>query len=201
MKFWKKALAFLMSISAVCALGACGGKSGDGDTTSSPTTSEEAEARTYYGATIEFYVSPVDPVETDGIDYVDFSGYPRSVLNNMVGLLQSDSFAEILVKNEGVLSEDAVYAETLALYKTCVTYSFQNKKDETDGSLMRSFLLAEIAVLKESEADKAVAEEIREQVIDFLPLYVEQNMPLMGGYNGTLCKRVTHSDQIVEFEK
>lgn len=207
MKFWKKALAFLMSISAVCALGACGGEKG-GATSASP-TSEEAEMRTYYGATMEYYVSPDDPKEADGNDYVSFSGYPRSVLNNMVVLLQSDIFTELLFvpivpteAKEGLTEEEmAEVEEIISVYKASVTYSYENKKDEVDGSLIHSYIYAEIAVLKDGEKSREQAEYIRKQILDILPLYVEQNMPLMGGYNGTMCKKITRTDEIVEFEK
>ena len=203
MKFWKKALAFLMSISAVCALGACDGEKGG--ETSAPPTSEEAEMRTYYGATMGYYVSPDDPKEADGNDYVSFSGYPRSVLNNMVVLLQSDIFTELLFvpivpteAKEGLTEEEmAEVEEIISVYKASVTYSYENKKDEVDGSLIHSYIYAEIAVLKNGEKSREEAEYIRKQILDILPLYVEQNMPLMGGYNGTMCKKITRTDEIV----
>ena len=158
---------------------------------------------------MEYYVSPDDPKEADGNDYVSFSGYPRSVLNNMVVLLQSDIFTELLFvpivpteAKEGLTEEEmAEVEEIISVYKASVTYSYENKKDEVDGSLIHSYIYAEIAVLKDGEKSREQAEYIRKQILDILPLYVEQNMPLMGGYNGTMCKKITRTDEIVEFEK
>lgn len=197
MKFWKKALAFLMSAIAFFSMVACGGKKG------------ELEKQTYYGTTIEFYVAPKDPKESDGNDYVSFSGYPRIVMENMVALLQADEFTELLFVpqvptevGKGLTEEKMEEAEkVMAVYKASVTYSYQNSKDDVDGSLVRSFIYAEIAVLKDGEESREQAEFIRGQLLDVLPLFVEQNMPLMGGYNGTLCKKITRTDEIVEFRK
>ena len=206
MKFWKKAAALLLSVSAVCALGACGKDKANGG---SDSTSEEAEIRTYYGTTLEYYVTPIDPVETDGSNYGVYGGYPRKAMEDIVASLQSDEFTELLfmpqVPTEGGkgLTEEKIAKaeEVIAVYKASVTYSYQNSKDDIDGSLVRSFIYAKIAVLKESEEDKAVAEYIRGQILDILPLYVEQNMYLPDGYNGTLCKKIMRTDEIVEFEK
>ena len=206
MKFWKKAAALLLSVSAVCALGACGKDKANGG---SDSTSEEAEIRTYYGTTLEYYVTPIDPVETDGSNYGVYGGYPRKAMEDIVASLQSDEFTELLfmpqVPTEGGkgLTEEKIAKaeEVIAVYKASVTYSYQNSKDDIDGSLVRSFIYAKITVLKESEEDKAVAEYIRGQILDILPLYVEQNMYLPDGYNGTLCKKITRTDEIIEFEK
>ena len=207
MKFWKKVVSLLLSVSAVCALGACGGK--DKANGGSDSTSEEAEIRTYYGTTLEYYVTPDDPKESDGSNYGVFSGYPRIAMENMVALLQSDEFTELLFMpqvptevGKGLTEEKMEETEKIiAVYKESVTYSYQNSKDDLDGSLVRSFIYAKIAVLKESEEDKAVAEYIRGQILDILPLYVEQNMYLPDGYNGTLCKKIIRTDEIVEFRK
>ena len=207
MKFWKKVVSLLLSVSAVCALGACGGK--DKANGGSDSTSEEAEIRTYYGTTLEYYVTPIDPVETDGSNYGVYGGYPRKAMEDIVASLQSDEFTELLfmpqVPTEGGkgLTEEKIEKaeEVIAVYKASVTYSYQNSKDDIDGSLVRSFIYAKIAVLKESEEDKAVAEYIRGQILDILPLYVEQNMYLPDGYNGTLCKKIIRTDEIVEFRK
>ena len=207
MKFWKKVVSLLLSVSAVCALGACGGK--DKANGGSDSTSEEAEIRTYYGTTIEYYVTPIDPVETDGSNYGVYGGYPRKAMEDIIASLQSDEFTELLFMpqvptegGKGLTEEKMEEAEKIiAVYKASVTYSYQNSKDDIDGSLVRSFIYAKIAVLKESEEDKAVAEYIRGQILDILPLYVEQNMYLPDGYNGTLCKKITRTDEIIEFEK
>ena len=207
MKFWKKAAALLLSVSAVCAIGACGGK--DKANGGSDSTSEEAEIRTYYGTTLEYYVTPDDPKESDGSNYGVYGGYPRKAMEDIVASLQSDEFTELLfmpqVPTEGGkgLTEEKIEKaeEVIAVYKASVTYSYQNSKDDIDGSLVRSFIYAKIAVLKESEEDKAVAEYIRGQILDILPLYVEQNMYLPDGYNGTLCKKIIRTDEIVEFRK
>ncbi len=207
MKFWKKAAALLLSAIAAFSMMACGGK--DKANGGSDSTSEEAEIHTYYGTTIEYYVTPIDSVETDESNYGVYGGYPRKAMEDIVASLQSDEFTELLFMpqvpteaGKGLTEEKIEKAEeVIAVYKASVTYSYQNSKDDIDGSLVRSFIYAKIAVLKESEEDKAVAEYIRGQILDILPLYVEQNMYLPDGYNGTQCKKITRLDEIVEFQK
>ncbi len=207
MKFWKKAAALLLSVIAAFSMMACGGEdkaNGDSDS-----TSEEAEIHTYYGTTIEYYVTPIDPVATDESNYGVYGGYPRKAMEDIVASLQSDEFTELLFMpqvpteaGKGLTEEKIEKAEeVIAVYKASVTYSYQNSKDDIDGSLVRSFIYAKIAVLKESEEDKAVAEYIRGQILDILPLYVEQKMYLPDGYNGTQCKKITRLDEIVGFQK
>ena len=131
MKFWKKAAALLLSVIAAFSMMACGGK--DKANGGSDSTSEEAEIHTYYGTTIEYYVTPIDPVETDESNYGVYGGYPRKAMEDIVASLQSDEFTELLFMpqvptetGKGLTEEKIEKAEeVIAVYKASVTYSYQ----------------------------------------------------------------------------
>ena len=202
MRFWKKALALCMSVIAAVSFMACGGKKSEENPSSQ--TSETPVKQSYYGVTLEFYVSP-----KDGEEGAYFSGYTRAALQEMLVKLQSDEFAELLFVPEvpeevgGGLTEEelAEIDAIIALYKESVSYSYQNKKDEVDGSLMHSYFYAEIAVLKDVEESREKAEFISKQILGTLPYYVRYNMKKAQGYNGTACTCVSEQTEIVEFER
>ena len=209
MKVWKKALAFCMSVIAAVSFMACGGKKSDENPSSQ--TSEAPAKQSYYGVTLEFHVSP-----KDGEEGAYFSGYTRAALQEMLVKLQSDEFAELLFVPEvpetleeseevgygGLTAEERAEIDaTIALYKESVSYSYQNKKDAVDGSLMHAYFYAEIAVLKDVEGSREKAEFISQQILGTLPYYVRYNMKKAQGYNGTDCRCVSEQTEIIEFEK
>ena len=202
MSVWKKALAFCMSAIAAVSFMACGGKKSDEN--SSSQTSEAPAKQSYYGVTLEFYVSP-----TDGEEGAYFSGYTRAALQEMLVKLQSDEFTNLLFVPEvptevgGGLTEEELgeIDAMIALYKESVSYSYQNKKDTVDGSLMHSYFYAEIAVLKDVEGSREKAEFISKQILGTLPYYVRYYMKKAQGYNGTDCRCVSERTEIVEFER
>ena len=68
----------------------------------------------YYGTKVEFYVNPEKPEESKGTSsgaaaggsqYGVYGAYGRHVMDNIVKLLGSDSFAEKLILNGGELPE------------------------------------------------------------------------------------------------
>ena len=71
----------------------------------------------YYGTTVEFYVNPEKPKgatgnlasSTGGSQYGVYGAYGRHVMDNMVKLLSSESFAEQLLLEENGLPDRAVY--------------------------------------------------------------------------------------------
>ncbi len=208
MRFWKKALALCMSALAAVSFMACGGKKSEENPSSQ--VSEAPVKQSYYGVTLEFYVSP-----KDGEEGAYFSGYTRAALQEMLVKLQSDEFAELLFVPEvpetleepeevgGGLTEEelAEIDAIIALYKESVSYSYQNKKDTVDGSLMHSYFYAEIAVLKDVEGGREKAEFISKQILGTLPYYVRYNMKKAQGYNGTDCTCVSQQTEIIEFER
>ncbi|MBE7077531.1 MAG: hypothetical protein E7377_02365 [Clostridiales bacterium] len=72
----------------------------------------------YYGTTVEFYVNPEKPKgatgnlasTTGGSQYGVYGAYGRHVMDNMVKLLSSESFAEQLMLEENGLPDKTIYA-------------------------------------------------------------------------------------------
>ncbi len=63
----------------------------------------------YWGTTVEFYVNPKKPKESiseGGSQYGVYGAYGRHVMDNMVKLLESESFAEQMLLNGDVLPND-----------------------------------------------------------------------------------------------
>ncbi len=67
----------------------------------------------YWGSTVEFYVNPEKPKKETGGDggsqYGVYGAYGRHVMDNMVKLLSSESFAEELILNGSKLPEKGVW--------------------------------------------------------------------------------------------
>lgn len=68
----------------------------------------------YYGTTVEFYVNPEKPKESvsanGGSQYGVYGAYGRHVMDNMIKLLESESFTEKLVLNNSPLPEKGKWA-------------------------------------------------------------------------------------------
>lgn len=72
----------------------------------------------YYGTTVEFYVNPEKPKgatgnlasATGGSQYGVYGAYGRHVMDNMVKLLSSESFAEHLMLEENGLPDRMIYS-------------------------------------------------------------------------------------------
>lgn len=72
----------------------------------------------YFGTRVEFYVNPEKPEETSGTSsgvaaggsqYGVYGAYGQHVMDNMIRLLSSESFAEQLILNGSILPEKANY--------------------------------------------------------------------------------------------
>ncbi len=69
----------------------------------------------YWGATVEFYVNPESSETESGENssqYGVYGAYGRHVMDNMVKLLSSESFAEKLILNNKPLPEKSVWVDT-----------------------------------------------------------------------------------------
>lgn len=97
----------------------------------------------YWGTTVEFYVNPERPKESSsesGSQYGVYGAYGRHVMDNMVKLLSSESFAEkvILEQNENGLPDkglsnelDEAIAKAEPLLLAAETAKAQAEKDQT----------------------------------------------------------------------
>ncbi len=165
----------------------------------------------YWGTTVEFYVNPERPKdatgENGGSQYGVYGAYGRHVMDNIVKLLGSESFAEKLMEGlEGVPARTVIdettgkevlsseYVTLLRRVVSAVSFSYlEENADVSDANnLARSFIYVKISVLN----DKAFAEELLEQVRREVPIYVEANMAVPTDYTGTNCQQITILDSV-----
>ena len=89
---------------------------------------------------------------------------------------------------------DELYDARLKAIMKSATYSYYDEEDVTEKveDLARSFIYVDISVLN----GEAFAEGLRERIIEIVPQFVEANMAIPSGYDGTNCQRITRSDAI-----
>lgn len=85
------------------------------------------------------------------------------------------------------------YKAIFEMYQTSVIYSFDVTIVDEDVSKSRSFIIVDIAAPKSYGYDFAVV--VRERVKKVVPLFVEKNMTISNGYEGTNCELVTMTEE------
>ena len=87
----------------------------------------------------------------------------------------------------------ATYAEELDRVLESISYSYYDESSEENVSdLARSFIYVKIAVVN----DENLAKEYYNRIIQLVPIFVETNMAVPSGYDGTNCQRITRSDKV-----
>ena len=164
----------------------------------------------YWGTSLEFYVNPDAPIMQDGqvtsnSTYGVYGAYGRHVMDNIVKLLSSESFAEEMMKNfenaptEKYLPDGRINPEYKAfLYKirNSVKFSYIAEEEDLEDAinLARSFIYVDISVL--GDENKEFANKLVGCVRDTLVPYVEENMIVPDGYKGTSCTEITTVSEI-----
>ena len=90
--------------------------------------------------------------------------------------------------------ETSEYQTELSRVRKAISYSYlgdgESVKDAND--LARSFIYVKISVLN----DQAFAEDLLEAIKEAVPAYVEENMAIPSGYQGTNCQRISRLDEV-----
>lgn len=166
----------------------------------------------YYGTSLTFYVNPYidEQAEEEGAtsskdsQYGVYGAYGKHVMDNMVKLLSSELFSEILIQDVPNLPEKFVdgklnpqYENLLMAVQTSVTFSYYGDDEEFSDvdSLARSFIYVDISVLN----SESLAQYLMESVLDEVPVFVEENMTVPQGYHGTNCRttNVIHKTRLL----
>lgn len=170
----------------------------------------------YWGTSLEFYVNPDAPIMQDGqvtsnSTYGVYGAYGRHVMDNIVKLLSSESFAEKMAENmmekiDGAPSKDEMklpdgrinpeYKAFLYKIKNSVKFSYIAEEEDLEDAinLARSFIYVDISVL--GDENKEFANELVDCVRKSLVPYVEENMIVPDGYKGTSCTEITTVSEI-----
>lgn len=170
----------------------------------------------YWGTSLEFYVNPDAPIMQDGqvtsnSTYGVYGAYGRHVMDNIVKLLSSESFAEKMAENmmekiDGAPSKDEMklpdgrinpeYKAFLYKIKNSVKFSYIAEEEDLEDAinLARSFIYVDISVL--GDENKEFANKLVGCVRDTVIPYVEENMIVPDGYKGTSCTEITTVSEI-----
>ena len=101
-------------------------------------------------------------------------------------------------KTEEALEEwrttDELYdARLTAIMKSVTYYYYEETALETKvEDLARSFIYVDISVTN----GESFAKGLRQRIVEVVPQFVEANMAIPSGYDGTSCQRITRSDAI-----
>ena len=188
----------------------------------------------YYGTSLEFYVNPIK-VNNDGnadtndktdaedktdSDYSVYGAYGKIVMESMVELLNSESFAELLILDEDGMPAEGIknlpteinelveagdataalkawrktehYKKTIAFVSNSTSYACIEEKNVTaSGNHIKSFIIVNISVLNQEEEAKFLLERVKTRV----PAYVCEKMFEPDGYD-TSCQRITRLDDV-----
>ena len=87
----------------------------------------------------------------------------------------------------------AYYAGELARYRYAASYSYKSPSDGADSNFARSFFYIYISVTN----DETFANNVRSRIVEYVPMFIENIMPVPGGYLSTNCQRITRNDYIV----
>lgn len=90
--------------------------------------------------------------------------------------------------------KQSAYKSDLSRIMSATKYSYIEGSTDSDdaNNLARSFIYVNISVLN----DETFAKELLERVKKVVPEYIEANMAIPDGYEGTNCQRTTRSDDI-----
>ena len=87
----------------------------------------------------------------------------------------------------------ADYAQKLDTVLNSISYSYYDEStSENVSDLARSFIYVKIAVMN----DETLAKDFYARIIKLVPEFVETNMAVPSGYDGTNCQRITRSDKV-----
>lgn len=87
----------------------------------------------------------------------------------------------------------ADYAQKLDTVLESISYSYYDEStSENVSDLARSFIYVKIAVMN----DETLAKDFYARIIKLVPEFVETNMAVPSGYDGTNCQRITRSDKV-----
>ena len=170
--------------------------------------------KTYYECKLEYFINPIKAKEEPSYNnqYDIYGTYGRHVLDNIVKLLSSDSFTEVLTEGlEGVpvrldqndsitveyseFRKTELYIELMKKIKDSVVFSY--KTFEENATLAYSSVWVDLSV----KEDEAFAEILLSNIKREVPVYIEANMPVPNGYVGTRCQLLTENSELSELKK
>ena len=143
---------------------------------------------TYYQSdNIIFSVSPkrAEDITENEENYGVYGAYGKHVMDNMIMLLNSETFAMRL-------KEIGDFSESTDEIIESIHYSYTSANEH-----VCDFIYVQITVLEDAE----IAEKLLECLKTAVPEYIEETMVVPSGYVGTTCEKISSGETIHEFIK
>ncbi len=135
------------------------------------------EKAVFYECELEFEIMPTKSDNAEN-QYDVYGVYGKNVMDNMIKLLNSESFAENLmtdglgdISNEYRQTEE--YKIKLAEINNSIKYSWRQSSSNY------------IRVMISTTESKEATEDFKEKIKEELPVYIKANMAVPSGYDGT----------------
>lgn len=91
----------------------------------------------------------------------------------------------------------SAYVWQLKRHRASVTYSYRSPSDGSDSNFARSFIYVKIYVSgAEKEPTKDFAEDLLTKIVEYVPMFIEDIMPVPGGYLSTNCQAMSRTHAI-----
>ncbi len=122
--------------------------------------------------------------------------YDTGIIEAKALLNEADAAQEQMLEIWRNVDKD-YYTSKLNKIVNSVQFSYYNTnsgEEVNKDDLARSFIYVKISVLN----DKAYAQNLRELLIDQIPDYIVEKMPVPSGYDGTSCIRTSRTDDVAQ---
>lgn len=126
----------------------------------------------YYGTEVQFYVNPDRPKKTsstEGSQYGVYGAYGQHVMDNMVKLLNSESFTELLILNGKTIPESGEWTTKVVAEKgVAITEEYVEAYNAAFTKKLNSKIAATNALLTAAEEAKALSQSAKQIAEDAL---------------------------------
>ena len=126
----------------------------------------------YYGTEVQFYVNPDRPKKTsstEGSQYGVYGAYGQHVMDNMVKLLNSESFTELLILNGKTIPESGEWTTKVVAEKgVAITEEYVEAYNAAFTKKLNAKIAATNALLTAAEEAKALSHSAKQIAEDAL---------------------------------
>lgn len=133
--------------------------------------------------------------------------YDQAVLNQK-SASEAWTSAKKLSKN---LTEEALkqwrtdysnYAGELGKYRRSISYSYRSPSDGSDTNFARSFIYVKVYVDGGNQTDtEDLAKDLLAKLVEYVPMFIEDIMPIPGGYLSTNCQVISRTYYIQAYNQ
>lgn len=94
------------------------------------------------------------------------------------------------------------YSQELRSNRSCITYSYRSPSDGSDSNFARSFIYVKIYVSGgDMENTRKLANSLLDKIVEYVPMFIEDIMPIPGGYLSTNCQVISRTYSIQPYNQ